>query len=316
MCVCIYLYVHINYQLINFGAINLTAHKKRFLKFSGCIEDALNKCDSRVPVNDVESARRLLEEHHDMKRTVLEAARLTIEHGESLLDRMRTMSVASQNAEMQHATTAACAGIERLLDAYHDRRRHLEELWNVRHSRLEVLLTLCQLDSEMLRLLRWYDETGDPFLRSGELGESLTHAQHVHNAHMQFELAAQQTRADSARLVRAAGQLLHLGIAPSDVETIRSRLRGLEERSEAFAARLDDRRTLMLLALNFFKEAQIANQKLDAISNEVRNLLGSAANTQQLVERYSHVARWSKRRSCRLFAVVTLCLIVRKMNRA
>src|SRR5262249_35463278 len=113
-----------------------------------------------------------------MKRTVLDAAKSTIDQGETLLDRMRTMSASSQNAAVHHATTAACNGIERLLQALHERRAQLEQLWHARRNRLEVLLALCQLDAESGRLLRWYDETGDPFLARGELGQSLPHAQH------------------------------------------------------------------------------------------------------------------------------------------
>lgn len=49
----------------------------------------------------------------------------------------------------RHATTAACYGIEHLLELLHDKRRHLEELWTQRKIQLEQCLHLCQLDQEV-----------------------------------------------------------------------------------------------------------------------------------------------------------------------
>ena len=54
------------------------------------------------------------------------------------------------HADLQnrHATTAACYGIEHLLELLQDRRRRLEEIWEQRRIRLEQCLQLCQLDQE------------------------------------------------------------------------------------------------------------------------------------------------------------------------
>ena len=68
--------------------------------------------------------------------------------GQSLLDQIKEMGMHADFANV-HATTAACYGIEHLLELLHDRRRHLEELWDQRRIRLEHCLQLCQLDLEV-----------------------------------------------------------------------------------------------------------------------------------------------------------------------
>ena len=79
---------------------------------------------------------------------ILEASMLTLQQGQSLLDRIREMGMHA-DIQNRHATTAACYGIEHMLELLHDRRRHLEELWARRKLKLEQCLLLCQLDQEV-----------------------------------------------------------------------------------------------------------------------------------------------------------------------
>ena len=72
----------------------------------------------------------------------------TLQEGQLLLDRIREMGVHA-DVQNRHATTAACYGIEHLLELLQDRRRHLEELWLQRKVRLEQCLQLLLLDQEV-----------------------------------------------------------------------------------------------------------------------------------------------------------------------
>lgn len=73
---------------------------------------------------------------------------LTLQEGQLLLDRIREMGMHA-HVQNRHATTAACYGIEHLLELLQDRRRHLEELWLQRKIRLEQCLQLLLLDREV-----------------------------------------------------------------------------------------------------------------------------------------------------------------------
>ena len=72
----------------------------------------------------------------------------TLQEGQLLLERIREMGVHA-DVQNRHATTAACYGIEHLLELLQDRRRHLEELWLQRRIRLEQCLQLLLLDQEV-----------------------------------------------------------------------------------------------------------------------------------------------------------------------
>jgi hypothetical protein len=84
---------------------------------------------------------------------ILEASMSTLQEGQLLLDRIREMGVHA-DVQNRHATTAACYGIEHLLELLQDRRRHLEELWLQRKVRLEQCLQLLLLDQEVNKVMR------------------------------------------------------------------------------------------------------------------------------------------------------------------
>jgi len=77
----------------------------------------------------------------------------TLQEGQLLLERIREMGVHA-DVQNRHATTAACYGIEHLLELLQDRRRHLEELWLQRRIRLEQCLQLLLLDQEVGKVCR------------------------------------------------------------------------------------------------------------------------------------------------------------------
>ena len=77
----------------------------------------------------------------------------TLQEGQLLLERIREMGVHA-DVQNRHATTAACYGIEHLLELLQDRRRHLEELWLQRRIRLEQCLQLLLLDQEVGKVWR------------------------------------------------------------------------------------------------------------------------------------------------------------------
>lgn len=112
------------------------------------MEQAQHKCSGTLPTRDLDLARTQLQQHQDIKKGILEASKSTLDLGHSLLERIREMGM---HADLQnrHATTAACYGIEHLLELLQDRRRRLEELWEQRRIRLEQCLQLCQLDYEV-----------------------------------------------------------------------------------------------------------------------------------------------------------------------
>ena len=71
----------------------------------------------------------------------------TLSQGQALLDRIKQTSLNTKCTT--HATTAACYGIEKMLEKLQERRRQLEQMWSQRKSYLEQGFHLCQLDQEI-----------------------------------------------------------------------------------------------------------------------------------------------------------------------
>lgn len=65
--------------------------------------------------HDIETARRLLDQHQSLKKDILESSMNTLQEGQSLLYRIREMGMHA-DVQSRHATTAACYGIEHLLE--------------------------------------------------------------------------------------------------------------------------------------------------------------------------------------------------------
>lgn len=79
----------------------------------------------------------------------------TLNEGQSLLDSIREIGSHSEMAQNRHATTAACYGIEKMLEQLHDRRRRLEELWHRKKIQLEQCLQLRQIEHDIRQVQRY-----------------------------------------------------------------------------------------------------------------------------------------------------------------
>ncbi|XP_064598296.1 coiled-coil domain-containing protein 141-like isoform X2 [Liolophura sinensis] len=218
---------------------------------------------SALPLaSDVETAKRLLQQHQDMKKGILESSKSTLDLGYRLLDRIKELGVHA-DAQNRHATTAACYGIEHLLELLHDRRRHLEDLWLQRKLRLEQCLQLCQLDQEVNKALDWFRTVGSSYLKRSELGDSTNSSQALQQDHNRFEQQAREIQETVLRLMKTVEQLLHRGNL--DAEGVRQRLSLVDRECEDFMIKLDNRRKNLSLSLSFFQQAETALTQMEQI---------------------------------------------------
>lgn len=222
-------------------------------EFGNQLEKALNTCINVPLANDVEHAQNLLQQHQELKKGILESSKQTLDLGHELLDKIRKMGMHADQ-QNRHATTAACYGIEHLLELLHDRRRHLEELWAQRKLQLEQCLQLCLLDQEVNKILEWYRTVGEAYLQRTELGVSVENAQNELDNYHKYEKEGITIQDNVLKLVRTADQLLRR--TNLDAEGVRQRLQAVDETSENFMIKLDNRRKNIAMALSFFKQAE------------------------------------------------------------
>eukprot|EP00106_Octopus_bimaculoides_P016747 XP_014784189.1 PREDICTED: SEC14 domain and spectrin repeat-containing protein 1-B-like [Octopus bimaculoides] len=135
------------------------------------LDQALKMCLDLTFPKDVESVANMLQQHLDLKKSILESSKHTLDLGQQLLDKVRKMGMHADQ-QNRHATTAACYGIEHILENLHDRRRYLEEMWAQKKLQLEQCLQLCKLDQEVNKILEWYRMVGEVYLQRTDLGVS------------------------------------------------------------------------------------------------------------------------------------------------
>ena len=107
-------------------------------------EDQLGK---NLLTGDVAVSKALIQEHQELRKSLLELSMQTLSKGQLLLDRLRE---ASSHADInnRHATKAACFSIERTLETLSHRRRKLDELWKSRRKVLEQCVRKCRVQEE------------------------------------------------------------------------------------------------------------------------------------------------------------------------
>ncbi|XP_060064415.1 titin-like, partial [Ylistrum balloti] len=255
-------------------------------EFSSKMEQAQGKFSTSVPTHDVETARHLLQQHQEIKTGILEASKSTLNQGHILLTRIREMGM---HADLQnrHATTAACYGIEHLLELLQDRRRRLEDIWEQRRIRLEQCFQLCQLDMEVNKVLDWYRTVGSTYLQKSELGDSFHQVQLLQEDHYRFETQAKHIQQTVVRLVRDADQLLRR--ANMDAEGVRRRLQTVDRECEDFRNKLDTRRKNIMMAASFFDQAETALTKLEQVEVQL-NSMDLPRNSTALADRHAQLS--------------------------
>ncbi|XP_046554795.1 uncharacterized protein LOC124264120 [Haliotis rubra] len=242
---------------------------------------------SNVPLaKDVETARNLLQQHQEIKSSILEKSKYTLDIGQSLLDRIKEMGM---HADLQnrHATTAACYGIEHLLELLHDRRRHLEELMTQRKIRLEQCLHLCQLDQEVNKILEWFRTIGAASINNSDLGDSYSSAKYLQDQQNRFEIQARDMQDTMLRLIRNVDQLLLR--ASLDAEGVRQRLQIVDAECEDFMVKLDNRRKNISSSVSFFNQAETALTQLGQIEVQLNNM-DLPRNSAELAEHHAHLS--------------------------
>jgi len=237
------------------------------LQFARKMEQAQEKFLATVgTAHDLDTCRRLLQQHQDLKKSILESSMLTLQEGQLLLDRIREMGLHA-DVQNRHATTAACYGIEYLLELLQDRRRQLEDLWLLRKIKLEQGLQLLLLDQEVNKVSDWYEKVGDVYLSNKDLGHSLPSAQALKAEHLKFEQQAREVQETILRLIRTADHLVHSDRA--DAESVRKRLQVIDNKCENFMTRMDTRRKNLAMSNSFFALVQTALSKLDEIERQL-----------------------------------------------
>ncbi|KAI8485775.1 hypothetical protein Bbelb_364850, partial [Branchiostoma belcheri] len=235
---------------------------------------------------DVDIIRMQLQKHHQTKKEILEASMETMNRGQVLLDRMQDMG---SHLDSKHATTAACYGVEHMLENLHDRRRHMEEVWALQKLRLEKSLQLCIWKQEVNDVTAFYKSQGESYMNASNLGENAPATQILIDLHREITDKAKPMYDQVKRLLRVAESFIVGG--HYDSPTIQSMAGNLHVQWETFMDRLDRRTKYLQMAFDFYTRAGEAVKRLEQIDIQLSAHSRQAESTAKLAMLHASLAQ-------------------------
>ncbi|CAG9857602.1 unnamed protein product [Phyllotreta striolata] len=148
--------------------------------------------------------------------------------------------------------------------------RALEQKWHAKKIKLHQRLALRLFQEDVKQVLDWLANHGEVFIRKNTgIGRNLQKARVYQKSHEHFENVAQNTYTNADKLLAAAEELAHTG--ECDPQEIYSVARELEDHVASFAARVEQRRRRLELAVMFYtREKDLANW-VDELQQELQN---------------------------------------------
>ncbi|KAG9355723.1 hypothetical protein JZ751_000561 [Albula glossodonta] len=196
---------------------------------------------------DLDGARRMIEEHSGLKKKVIKAPIEELDaEGQKLLQRIQSSEGYSNRnaASTPNADTQSLVPkVSGLLDKLHSTRQHLHQMWHVRKLQLDQCFQL-----------RLFEQDAE------KIGTNHPHAMELQTQHNHFAMNCMNVYVNINRIMSVGSRLLEAGhYASQQIKQISSQL---EQEWKAFAAALDERSTLLEMSAAF-------HQKCDQYMNNV-----------------------------------------------
>ncbi|XP_068751668.1 kalirin-like isoform X6 [Montipora capricornis] len=158
-----------------------------------------------------------------------------------------------------------------VMDIYlevHEHHRQLGLLWEKRKVQLNEYLHLCMFDQDSFQVIKWIEEHGETFLlKHTGVGKSLVKAEALLKRHEEFESIAQNTYTNAAKLLEAARHLASAGECKPD--DIQKRVDFFEKRVQEFIDRVNRRKALLKLAVNFYSRTQKLSELVEQLKAQL-----------------------------------------------
>ncbi|XP_066250215.1 triple functional domain protein isoform X1 [Euwallacea similis] len=157
--------------------------------------------------------------------------------------------------------------------------RALEQKWHSKKIKLHQRLALRLFQEDVKQVLDWLSNHGEVFIRKNTgIGRNLQKARVYQKSHEHFENVAQNTYTNADKLLAAAEELAHTG--ECDPDEIYSVARELEAHVASFAARVEQRRRRLDLAVLFYTR----EKELASWADELRQELQQEENAAEGLE--------------------------------
>ncbi|KAF8773666.1 Triple functional domain protein like [Argiope bruennichi] len=182
-------------------------------------------------------------------------------------------------------------GAKHVLSVIHDILNHhraLETQWHTKKVKLHQRLALGLFQEDVRQVLDWLENHGEVFLRKNTgVGRNLQRAKVLQKSHEHFETVAQNTYTNAEKLLAAAEELAQTG--ECNAEEIYSVAQELEGHITSFAARVDQRRNLLDLAVMFFTHENELTSWFEELRQELQSdeVAENVEGAEQLLEQFN-----------------------------
>uniref|UniRef100_A0A8C3G936 non-specific serine/threonine protein kinase n=1 Tax=Cyclopterus lumpus TaxID=8103 RepID=A0A8C3G936_CYCLU len=244
-----------------------------FEEFSGHATQMLSRLEEMQETvsrkdfpQDLEGARRMIEEHAALKKKVIKAPIEELDtEGQRLLQRIQSSESFSNRNGSSGGSGSSSGGmcnadtqglvprVTQLLDKLHSTRQHLHQAWHVRKLQLDQCFQLRLFEQDAEKMFDWIMHNKGLFLAGyTEIGNNHPHAVELQTQHNHFAMNCMNVYVNINRIMSVGNRLLESGhYASQQIKQISGQL---EQEWKAFAAALDERSTLLEMSASFHQK--------------------------------------------------------------
>ncbi|KAI2803184.1 hypothetical protein BLOT_007307 [Blomia tropicalis] len=147
-------------------------------------------------------------------------------------------------------------------------QQNIDSVWHFKKVKLHQRLALALFQDDVRQVLEWINNHGNGFLNKNPgIGKNLSKAKMLQKSHNHFETVAQNTYTNAEKLLAAAVELARTGECNS--EEISEVARQLRNHISNFAKRVEHRRNILNLSVNFYTLDKDIHNLVSELRNQV-----------------------------------------------
>uniref|UniRef100_A0A672T374 Kalirin-like n=1 Tax=Sinocyclocheilus grahami TaxID=75366 RepID=A0A672T374_SINGR len=228
---------------------------------------------------NAEEARKLLEEHARLRKTMTKAPVDELDHeGQRLLQKIRDGGDGrlSGGADFQSLVPKISA----LLDKLQVTRQHLLQAWHNHKQQLDQCFQLRLYEQDAEKMFEWIGHNKELFLQTHtDIGVSDQHAADLQTQHDHFAMNSMNAYVNISRIVSVATRLCEAGhYAAAQIQQISGQL---DQDWKSFASALEERSAILAMSSVFHQKSE---QFLSSMEGWVKSCgeVGLPTATQEL----------------------------------
>ncbi|XP_048744729.2 guanine nucleotide exchange factor DBS-like isoform X3 [Ostrea edulis] len=274
---------------LEFDANEWTQHKSAVEKFasntekmSAAVKILVKKYDEIEIPNDVPGMEKLIQDHVQGRKEILDDITSTVTHGETLLSCIR-----GDNSDVHFTQATHVRSLDKLLIKLEEIKKEFEGFWDKHEKRLNQTLLLREFEEEF-KLYQFGVERKLEWLlnKMSEIGDSLTKVEELFQEFEEFEQQAQKDLEQADRMRGNGDQLIAQDSYA--VDSIRPKCIELQRMCDQYKSLLRRRREMLNkshdLQDRIDKANKWCNKGVELLSNLPPEHCQSAEDTRSAIE--------------------------------